>query len=465
MHGGRRLEANKRRRLPGWRWLAVAPAIGWAGAGLTAAQTPPAPQPTEAELRQALLAEAERARLVRERQAQMVAARRKLQEQDYAAAVAMLQPLLAAQPEAGLYLELGQAQIGLQQFGPARRSLTEALDLDAGLMPAKRGLGWLAFREQDYSGALKWWEPLLQGGQRDSELLERAGQCYYFTQQRRAALACFEAAALGRPDDRDLDRWRIFCAQDIGEFEQADRLARGYLAARSGDAAVRRIAAHSAAALQRREDAILQLERLHLDGQMTRADWLLLCDLYALAGDDSRAADCLEAAGPATGAGATGQSTAADWLRLGQLQERAGRSARAAECYRAVAADSPEAAAAALGLARLALARREAAVVLTQCRAALAARPDLADAQLLMGTAFEQLGQTAEAAAAYEQAAATPRLAADAYLGLARLAYLRNDLGTALRHYRAAAEIQPTDAALQGIVRQLELHLTAAVEP
>ncbi|HTL51447.1 MAG TPA: tetratricopeptide repeat protein [Planctomycetota bacterium] len=479
-------ERRKRTCLPAWLChggLACTVAVTLAFTPLISsvqgAQDPPPKLLTDEELRAQLLEQVAQAQARQKRLDQIEAARAHLAAKRFAPAAALLKELITVEPTPVLYLDLGQAQAGLQDFGAARISFQRALDLralpggEAIVQPAQRGLGWLAYRSDDYVEALRWWEPLLKAGQRDGELLELCGRAYYATQRREAALRCFDAAQLGRPDDRELTRWRIFCAHDIGDAEQADRLARGYLALGTATPAndpatvaaerdIRRIAAQCAAALHRSDEAILQLERLNLEASLVPADWLLLGTLYSDKLDDVRAADCFEAAYPAGGDGAArAKLTADEWLRLGQAQERAGDRTKAAQYYGQVVATAPVFATAALGLARIAQADRHFDAAIAHAHAALKARPDLGDAHLLLAGLYERQNKPEEAAAAYQFAAATPACAAAAYLGLGRIEYLRDHYAAALRYYQQAAPLKPDDRALEKIIVQLQNRLAA----
>ncbi|MGH7145110.1 MAG: hypothetical protein ACREJ2_13435 [Planctomycetota bacterium] len=444
---------------PGWvaRAAGTICPVRWFEASLAAGDAQP---PSEDALRQQILDAIHQAQAARARADRVAAAQQMLQAGHFQQAAAALQALIHDQPEPALEYNLGRARFQLHDDAGARSAFLAALDLDPTLAPAQRGLGAIAFRAANYVEALKWWEPLLTGGARDTELLLTAGQCYYFTHRRRAALACFDAAAPARPDDSNLERWQIFCAADIGDDARADRAARDFLATHPADAAIRRIAARSAAALGRRDDAILQLERLRLNGKLQPADWSLLSDLYAARDDAADAADCLAAAAPA----AATRTPAFD-LRLGRLAERAGREDEARACYSAVPAAAAEYPPAQLGEARLLLARHDDGGAIAAAQAALGARPDLAEAHLVAAQAHEDRSGSGDAAAAQKEyllAGADPEFAGDADLGLARLAYLAGRLPDALRFYRAAADLRPDDRALAQIVAQLAAHLQAA---
>jgi putative PEP-CTERM system TPR-repeat lipoprotein len=98
-----------------------------------------------------------------------------------------------------LWLNLGRAQLGLNQRGPARESLQRALSLQPDWLPAIGALAFLEVQEGNGAAALSRIEALKQSRPRNAALLALEGEIHSVLQRYADAAKSFEAAAALRP--------------------------------------------------------------------------------------------------------------------------------------------------------------------------------------------------------------------------------------------------------------------------
>jgi putative PEP-CTERM system TPR-repeat lipoprotein len=98
-----------------------------------------------------------------------------------------------------LWLNLGRAQLGLNQRGPARESLQKALSLQPEWLPAIGALAFLEVQEGNGTAALDRIEALKQAHPNNAALLALEGEVYTVLQKYAEASQAYEAAAAIRP--------------------------------------------------------------------------------------------------------------------------------------------------------------------------------------------------------------------------------------------------------------------------
>ncbi len=98
-----------------------------------------------------------------------------------------------------LWLNLGRAQLGLNQRGPARESLEKALSLQPEWLPAIGALAFLEVQEGNGAAALNRIEAMKQTRPNDPQLLALEGEVYTVLQKYTEASQAYEAAAAIRP--------------------------------------------------------------------------------------------------------------------------------------------------------------------------------------------------------------------------------------------------------------------------
>lgn len=98
-----------------------------------------------------------------------------------------------------LWLNLGRAQLGLNQRGPARESLEKALSLQPEWLPAIGALAFLEVQEGNGTAALNRIEALKQAHPNNAALLALEGEIYTVLQKYAEASEAYEAAAAIRP--------------------------------------------------------------------------------------------------------------------------------------------------------------------------------------------------------------------------------------------------------------------------
>jgi cellulose synthase operon protein C len=98
-----------------------------------------------------------------------------------------------------LWLNLGRAQLGLNQRGPARESLEKALSLQPEWLPAIGALAFLEVQEGNGAAALKRIDALKQTRPNNPQLLALEGEVYTVLQKYSEASRSYEAAAALRP--------------------------------------------------------------------------------------------------------------------------------------------------------------------------------------------------------------------------------------------------------------------------
>lgn len=98
-----------------------------------------------------------------------------------------------------LWLNLGRAQLGLNQRGPARESLQKALNLQPDWLPAIGAMAFLEVQEGNGAAALSRIDALKQARPKHAALLALEGEVYSVLQRYPEASKSFEAAAALRP--------------------------------------------------------------------------------------------------------------------------------------------------------------------------------------------------------------------------------------------------------------------------
>ena len=98
-----------------------------------------------------------------------------------------------------LWLNLGRAQLGLNQHGPARESLQKALSLQPEWLPAIGALAFLEVQEGNGTAALNRIEALKRTHPNNAQLLALEGELYTVLQKYAEASQAYEAAAAIRP--------------------------------------------------------------------------------------------------------------------------------------------------------------------------------------------------------------------------------------------------------------------------
>lgn len=98
-----------------------------------------------------------------------------------------------------LWLNLGRAQLGLNQRGPARESLQKALNLQPEWLPAVGALAFLEVQEGNGPAALNRLAALKQTHPNNAALLALEGEVYLVLQKYPEAAQAYEAAAKIRP--------------------------------------------------------------------------------------------------------------------------------------------------------------------------------------------------------------------------------------------------------------------------
>jgi putative PEP-CTERM system TPR-repeat lipoprotein len=98
-----------------------------------------------------------------------------------------------------LWLNLGRAQLGLNQRGPAREALEKALSLQPEWLPAIGALAFLEIQEGNGAAALNRIEAMKQTGPNNPQLLALEGEVYTVLQKYAEASQAYEAAAAIRP--------------------------------------------------------------------------------------------------------------------------------------------------------------------------------------------------------------------------------------------------------------------------
>ncbi|HEY0687098.1 MAG TPA: XrtA/PEP-CTERM system TPR-repeat protein PrsT [Steroidobacter sp.] len=98
-----------------------------------------------------------------------------------------------------LWLNLGRAQLGLEQKGPARESLEKALSLQPNWLPAVGALAFLEVQEGREAAALERIEALKRIQPKDPAVLALEGEVYSVLRRYEDAAKSFDAAAALRP--------------------------------------------------------------------------------------------------------------------------------------------------------------------------------------------------------------------------------------------------------------------------
>ncbi len=266
------------------------------------------------------------------------------QQNQYAAALEVLEPLVVHHPEQAVaYRMLGLCYLQLKQYPPAATALRKAIELTRAQEKredaiARLALGRALFLAGDPAAALPELEYAAQRPEADAATLTLLGYAYY-RQGNEAAARKTLLQSVAR-DERQAEAWRLLAELDVLAVTAAPDDPAAVKRATSGIEKVNRFEPAVAAGLRGRllvaqrqfARAIPELDR----ALTTQPDDAAL--VFALGLALSREGQLERAAATLTRAASLLPQEAGVWRELGYVHERAGRTEAAIAAYEKAAA-------------------------------------------------------------------------------------------------------------------------------
>ncbi len=381
--------------------------------------------------------------------------------------VAVDPPLLddAERIETALLKSAALAELGRKDEAAAE--LEAALKLDPGHSRVRRELGKIQFAADKRRQALETWKPLLAAGERDTEILLKAGRAYAEIGKSErnpmhleAARLAFETALLGAPDDAELNRQLIEVALETGRYADAARRCDIVLRDNPldpeflgllGDALIK------SGELRRALDVLELAAGMRAPGE---SGYRALGDLCRTLGYPARAAEWLELAYK----GEPGLARAEDRFAIGSLFYESGRADRASTWLAAIGESEARFGEAQALLVRAYGRAGRADEALAAYESVRRLRPQDGETHLVAGEVLLARRQIDEATDAFSRATAEPATRAAGFAGLGEVAYAKKNLPAAAYYFRRALELRPGEArwivAVQGIEGEILLAKT-----
>lgn len=376
-----------------------------------------------------------------------------------------LQARVRNQPEdLNAWLELGRLQLETGQFNRAKESFLEAVALDYLSADAHFGLGLAEYARANYRAALfEFTEVARLFPERFDGHFNRAVTLAQLRRSEEAVAAFEEALAQASPEAGPEERANAQLGlagqlEALGSFEAA---AAAYGAAISLSERTPELVLARSEALYRANmglEALPALTELEAEAADYRAS-ALIANIYLQANRTDYALSALNRARRRAAAGGRKGIEADVLLQLGLLQRSLGRSGAATRSFAEAAALTPASAGAFYNLGVSLLESGQPQRALAPLQNALATErvrgAPSGEVFLALATAYDQLGQPAEAQRAAEAAAARfesrseRRLRLDATAIVGRALYRAGNYRGALVALREVAQARPNSAQAQ----------------
>jgi tetratricopeptide (TPR) repeat protein len=367
-------------------------------------------------------------------------------------------PALDPSEEAEILALKGAALAELGNFDQALPALEGALDLDPDHRPARRSLGKVLFAQRKYRPALEAWQPVLEDGARDADLLSLVAQARYEVARAEKSPSAMEGARLAmlalllaRPGDSELLRQLTVLEFETGRYADAIQHAEVILAETPLDPDYLELVANAWIHLGDRAKA---LDRLDLAAGLrapSKNTARTLSDLCRSQGFPAEAAEWLVRAHR----GDPRVAPPDERFLAGSLLADAGRKEEAVTWLSALADGEPHFAAAQSRLVPLLAKLGKADAALAAYEKVHTTQPQDGASHLAAAQLFLERRQLEAAAAAYSRASGLPDTRARALAGLAEVAYAKHDLASALDYYRLALDLRPGDPRFSRAVEQI----------
>jgi superkiller protein 3 len=376
-------------------------------------------------------------------------------------------PTLEKIEEARLrYLE-GSVLYQLERNEEAIQAFERAVQLDPEFRPARRDFGKILFilgntedNPQHYKRALEVWQPELEKGYRDADLLFLVGQARYEVGKAEQDMSEWEAARIAfqqvlveRPRDMDVKRWLAILEFETGRYDEAIRLFEVIRNQKPLDPEYLELLANAYIKVDNYRKAVDYLELSARVKPPTADICRTLGDLYSALGLFSRSAEWFVRAYGSN----CRQAPVDDRINVGLLFADAGRTDEAIEWLSCVEKQESGYARAQSNLAWLHEEAGDYEKALAAYERASEVSPEGKTFLAIGDIYLWQLEKLDEATEAYARASALAdrEVQAEGHAGLAEVAYKRDNLQEAQLQYQKALAIRPDEARFSTALKQI----------
>jgi len=350
----------------------------------------------------------------------------------------------AAGPDANpaFHFLLGNLLYQQNQYGRARRALETAVRKFPDFRRAHRTLGLIHVQNDRFDDAIESWLKVITLGGGDAQSYGLLAYAYLSLEKYESALSAYEMARMFKPDSADFRRGQAQCLLALGRHDRAAALFEELIAENPGTRDYWLLQANAYLELGRYEDAIANLEILKAKGEAGRSGLFLLGDLYLRDDNHRLALQSYESAIKV----APVDSVERALRPLSYLVNRGlfEEAASYLETLREVLPDTldpSDASRLTVAEAGIELERGAPAAAIDRLEPLVRRDPLNGEALLLLAEAYRRTGTYEEAAFHLQRALSLPEAKAEALVALGRLEVDRGDFEAALRHLRAAREI------------------------
>src|SRR5690625_423815 len=339
---------------------------------------------------------------------------------------------------------LGNLYYQTEEVGEAEKYLKEAIEEFPDFRRAHRTLGLIYVQEERFEEAVETWLKVITLGGGDAQSYGLLGYSYLALDQFESALTAYRNARMFRPDSVDFRRGQAHSLLQMGEWRQAVALFDELIAENPELPELWFSQANALMHLERYGEAITNLELVQSLGKMTAASQFLLGDLYLREGnyrlavvqyrraisesDSWNVAQALRPLQYLFGHGLIEEARS----YLDELRPLLPENLEPKEEQQLVMAE-----------ARLARAAGEVEVARERLEELTTADPLHGPGLLLLGEIYQEENDFGQAEFYFTRALSVPDSQVDARIALGRLEVNRGDFEAALKHLRAAYELDP----------------------
>ncbi|HBR93791.1 MAG TPA: hypothetical protein DEA90_06465 [Opitutae bacterium] len=367
-------------------------------------------------------------------------------------AIQVLESALNNESSPAFRFLLGSLYYQTSRYGQAEQNLRMAVKAFPSFRRAYRTLGLIYVQNNRYPEAITAWLKVISLGGGDAQSYGLLGYAYLTEGKYQSALSAYQMARMFKPDSVDFRRGEAQSLLETGQYRQAAALFEELIAEQPTVPDTWLLQANTFLQLERYDEAIANLEVVHSMGAGSRDSRFLLGNLYLRAENYRPALQAYQA-----GLSQPGELNVTSALK--PLDYLIGRGLIAeSRVYlqdlqqRLPATLTPE------QQDQLALAEAQIERRSDDSAAAMAVLKPLVERNPLQGEALLLIAELELEAEHYEEAVfylqraqSLPEHKVDALVALGRLEVARDDFAAALKHLRAAQEIE----ARTGVARYI----------
>ncbi|MBC2607565.1 tetratricopeptide repeat protein [Pelagicoccus albus] len=377
---------------------------------------------------------------------------------DTAAAIELLKPQLSEESSAGFDFILGSLLYVQGDMGESIVWLERAVEKMPNFRRAHRMLGLCRTQLGEEASSIEDWKNVITLGGGDAQSYGLLGYAYLSQENYYSALKAYEMARLFDADSRDFKQGLAQCLLMTGQREQAISLYDELLKQDPKNAEFWLLQANAYVALDRRQEAIANIEFLR---EMEKVDWaslVLLGDLYLARGAYELAVDrYLESVENADSLDKEKVLLPLERLLAYRLFEEANSFIAALDASAGIEGEWSKGEEYQLCRAQVAMEMGDFSESESVLKSIVQANPVSGQALLLLGDLCKRTERSEEAVFFLERAAAIDAVEADALLALGRLEVERGRLSEGIKFLKESQKLRPRENVAAYLARVKEV--------